>query len=182
MRVAVWDIETTNLRSDIGTLIIASFGLLNEDDSVKKMETRDILQMGAKGRKSNECKLAQWVKEQVVLADILIGQNSIAFDRNFVNGVLAREDLAPLPRRIHIDTMQTAKGKFLYQSVSLKNLADVFKLSRQKDKPEKEAWRKAGLLDEKAIKRLRKRCEEDVLLTAELWKKLKPTYMEWRGR
>lgn len=183
MRVVVWDIETSNLRSDIGSLLIASFGVLNEQDELRGVETRDMLQMHQTGRRNGEERLAQWVVEQVEAADILIGHHSTTFDEHFVNGVLARLARPPLPKRVHIDTLQIARaGMFGYQSISLENLAGVFKLEEQKDKPVKEVWREANLLDPKALARLRKRCEADVRVTAALWRKLKPTYMQWKGR
>ena len=138
-------------------LIVASFGELKPDGKMKRIVTNDILEA------SGESGLAEWTREQIISCDILIGHNSLAFDRHFLQGVMSRHNLGILPRRIHIDTMITAKGLF-QMGVSLSNLGDVFDLGK-KDAPDKETWRKAILLDPPSIKRLRQRCSEDVKLT-----------------
>src|SRR3990167_848974 len=134
MRTAVFDIECTNLRSDIGTFLIASFGELDGNGNVKKVETRDILSQ------HGEKNLATWTRNRFEEFDILIGHNSIAFDRNWLNGVMIRHELPFVPRRIHIDTYQVAKGKLQFQSYSLANIADVLGLG-SKDEPSKNDWR-----------------------------------------
>ena len=174
MKTLVFDLETTNLRADIGTLIVASFGELKPNGTMKRVVTNDILEA------SGESGLAEWAVEQIKSCDIIIGHNSLAFDRHFLQGVMARYNMGVLPKRIHIDTMQSAKGLFS-MGVSLSNLGDVFDLG-DKDKPDKEIWRKAILLDPPSIKRLRQRCEEDVKLTGKLWAFLKPYYMKRYGR
>lgn len=110
----------------------------------------------------------------------MIGQNSLAFDRWFLNGVLFRHELGSIPRRIHIDTYQTAKGR-LGMGASMANLLDMAKLGT-KDAPSKHDWREANIGDPEAVARIRERCEKDVIATAKLWQKLKPTYMERFGR
>lgn len=176
MKTLVWDIECTNLRSDIGILTIAVFGELDDNDNIKKYHIYDINEAGS------EKKLVKWVANQIENSDIIIGHNSVSFDRNFINGVLARHNLPRLPKRQHLDTMMIARygGKFLYQSVSMENLADIL-LKDKKDKPSKHDWREGNILNEKSIKRLRTRCKEDVRITASLFKKLKPYWHEWRG-
>jgi hypothetical protein len=109
--------------------------------------------------------------------------NSKGFDRNFINGVLIRHKLPKLPKRMHIDTLVVAQYgmKGLLQSYSLENLADYFKLPIQKDHPSKHDWRQANDMEEKSIKRIRKRCISDVQITALLWEKLKPFWFEYKG-
>ena len=80
MRTYCFDIECTNLRSDIGTLTIACFGELDSDGKIKKLLCNDILQ--AKGEKN----LVKWVATRFKEGDIFIGQNSVSFDKNFISG------------------------------------------------------------------------------------------------
>lgn len=178
MRTFVWDLETTNLRADIGSLRVACFAELNADGSIKQLQTRDVLDL--KGEKN----LAQWIVTRVKEADVLIGHNSDAFDKNFLNGVLIRWDLPKIPKRMHIDTLQIARHgmKGLLQSCSMENLADYFRLPIKKDKPSKHDWRGANNLEEESLKRIRHRCIEDVKVNVLLWNKLKPYYFEWRGK
>jgi DNA polymerase III epsilon subunit-like protein len=173
LKAYVWDLETTNLRSDIGAIIVASFGELNANGRVMKMHTATINDF------DTETEFVQWVVDRYSKADILIGHNSKAFDRNFLSGVMFRLGLGARPRRIHLDTMQVAKG-MQFQSVSLSNLADILAVGH-KDKPAKDDWREANMLNAAAIARLVKRCESDVRITAKVWNKLKPRYMESKG-
>ena len=180
MLCRVWDLETTDLKADIGSLIVATFGDMAQDGSISRLHTEDIRSISGSGSKdTREKKLALWARDKVEEADILIGHNSLAFDRHFLNGVLFRHGERMCQKRIHWDTMQVAKGK-LSMGVSMANLADIL-LNDNKDKPSKHEWRQANLLDEDALKRLRQRCEEDVRLTADMWNRLKPIFHNWKG-
>jgi len=175
LRVLVWDIETTDLRSDLGLLLCVGFLDLTTGELVSK----SVADFG-----HDERALVSWVKEVVESADILIGHNSLGFDKNFINGVLARHKLTPLPQRIHYDTYQIARNGFkgIPSSYSLRNLADFFGLEEQKDTAmSKSVWRTAPV-DAEALKRLKYHCEQDVRVTAQLWQTIKPYLFLWRGR
>lgn len=180
MITATWDIETTDLRADIGSLIVASFAFLDDDDNVKFVETANAQTIGKGSSVQREKRLATWTREQMERADILIGHNSLAFDRWFVNGVLFRHNLPLIPKRIHIDTYQTAKGR-IGMGASMKNLVDIMQIG-SKDAPSKHDWREANHDDPDALARITERCESDVILTAAMWRKLKPIYFERFGR
>jgi DNA polymerase III epsilon subunit-like protein len=180
LRTYVVDLETTDLRSDIGTLIVASFGRLDDDDNIAEMMTQTIRSVGRGSVERREKMLARFARDRWAEADIIIGQNHIGFDRHFLDGVLFRNNDTMVPKRLLIDTYQTAKGKFAMGS-SMANMVDVFGVGK-KDAPSKDDWRKANVGDKAALERIRERCESDVKMTAELWKKLKGTYMEYKGR
>jgi uncharacterized protein YprB with RNaseH-like and TPR domain len=177
VRTYIFDIETSNLRADIGSLRVACFAELNSNGEIFKLLTRDVLEM------HGEKNLAQWITHRFEEGDIFIGHNSKAFDRNFINGVLIRHKLPKLPKKLHIDTLEAARYgmKGLLQSLSMDNLADYFKLPIQKDKPSKHDWRGANDMEEESIKRIRKRCISDVQLNVLLWEKLKPFWFEWKA-
>ena len=180
MLTYVVDFESTDLKSDIGSLIVASFGELDTSGKLIALHTEDIQSIGTGKVELREKKLAQWAKQKWTEADIIIGQNHLAFDRHFLDGVLFRNDLELLPKRILLDTYQIAKGKFA-MSASMKNMLDIWGLGT-KDAPDKAMWRLANHGDKEALKRIRERCESDVEATARLWEKLKPVYMQWYGR
>lgn len=180
MKTVVVDLETTDLKSDIGNLIVACYGLLDDNDNIVRVDTETIHTIGGGNYAQRERRLALWAKEQWSNADIIIGQNSLAFDRHFLDGVLMRNNLDLLPKRILIDTMQTAKGKFA-MGVSMANMLDVWHLGK-KDSPDKTDWRLSSIADGDSLARIAERCERDVEDTAALWRKLKPVYMERWGR
>jgi DNA polymerase III epsilon subunit-like protein len=179
VRTVVWDLETTNLRADIGGLVVAAF----LDPDTYELEVRSVNDFeGRPGHKEKQ--LAMWAAEQFCAADILIGHNSLAFDRNFLNGVLGRHMLSPLPKRVHADTyLITRYGlKGLLQSASLENVADYFGIKRGKDKPSKHDWREANMFDGESVDRIVHRCVEDVRLNADVWPFLKQYWHSWKGQ
>jgi uncharacterized protein YprB with RNaseH-like and TPR domain len=172
----VWDIETTNLKADIGILLVAAF--LDLNDGTVESRTIDDFEGTVSQR---ERQLARWAREQYVQADLLIGHNSLAFDKNFLNGVVARHNLEPLPLRVHADTYLIARyGLKGLMGYSLSNLADVFGVG-VKDLPSKNDWREANAGDPDSIKRLRHRCICDVVVTAAVWNRLKGYWAQWKG-
>ena len=174
------DIETSDLRADIGGLMVASFGELDSNGKIKEIRTKTMETIGSGSIHDRERKLVIWTKDQWEYADIVIGQNHIAFDRHFIDGVLFRHRLPMLEKRILIDTYQTAKGQFL-MSGSMKNMVDIMHLG-SKDAPSKDDWREANHGDKAALRSITQRCESDVELTAAMWERLKPIYMRRFGR
>ena len=179
VRLAVWDLETTHLKSDIGTLLAGSF----LDPSSGEITTYTISDDGGESVRDREARLVAQVRAAYAEADVLIGFNSMAFDRNWLQGVSARHGYGPLPIRFHIDCLQVARHgmKGQLQSNSLENLADFFGVG-VKDKPSKHEWREANSLDPEALVAIRQRCESDVVLTAAVWQCLRPYWLNWKGQ
>lgn len=142
--------------------------------------TENIQTIGKGTVAQRERKLAQWTRDRWTEADIIIGQNHISFDRHFIDGVLFRYNEALLPKRVLIDTYLTAKGNFRMGS-SMANMVDIFHIGT-KDAPSKDMWREANHGDKEALERITKRCETDVEMTAALWRRLKPIYLNKYGR
>lgn len=182
MRTVVVDIETSDLRADIGGLMVSCFGELDSNGKIVQMrtETIDTITKGKGSVPVREKALALWTKAQWENADIIIGQNHIGFDRHFIDGVLFRYREPLLQKRILIDTYQTAKG-MLAMGASMGNLVDIMGIG-QKDAPSKDDWRNANHGDKQALARITKRCQSDVNLTAAMWNRLKPLYMQRHGR
>ena len=173
----VWDIETTDFKADIGTLMVSSF--LDLHSGVPNSRTVHDFDGTIKAR---EAALAAWTVERLIESDALIGHNIKVFDRNFLSGVLARNHMPQAPRRTYLDTMLIArfgiKGKI---GASMANLADVLGLPIPKDTPSKNDWREYIAGDPEAVERITIRCETDVIVNALLWHELKEYYYEWRG-
>lgn len=182
MKTYVVDLETTDLKADIGTLIVACFGELNSEGKIVKMHSRTIGDMAGKTVAQRELNLVLWTIEKWEEADVIIGQNHKAFDQKFLQGVMLRHGInnGILAPRILIDTYQTGKGSF-DMSMSMANLVDILGIG-SKDAPEKSQWREANHGDPKAMERIKQRCISDVRMTAEIWNKLKPTYMRKYGK
>lgn len=173
----VWDIETTDFKADIGTLMVSSF--LDLHSGVPNSRTVHDFVGTIKQR---EAALAEWTVGQLTRSDALVGHNVKAFDRNFLSGVLARNHMPQAPKRTYLDTMLIArfgiKGKI---GASMANLADVLGLPIPKDAPSKNDWREYIAGDPEAVERITIRCETDVIVNALLWEELKEYYYEWKG-
>ncbi|KKK53487.1 hypothetical protein LCGC14_3094300 [marine sediment metagenome] len=173
----VWDIETTDFKSDIGTLMVSSF--LDLDSGIPNSRTIHDFEGTLLDQ---EMQLAAWTADMLVGADALIGHNIKAFDRNFLSGVLARSHMPQAPKRTYIDTMLISqygvKGRI---GNSMANLADIYGLPVPKDKPSKNDWRLYIGGDPGAVERITTRCETDVLVNALLWHELKEYWYQWRG-
>lgn len=180
VRAFVWDLETTNLNTFMGQLIVASF--LDLTDGM--VHTKSILDYdGTNSEKEQE--LLLWVVDMLHYGDIFIGHNTLAFDLGFLRGRLAIHDMdVELPKRQHWDTYQIARhgAKIKPQGYSLENLADFFRLPVGKDKPSKHDWAASIILDPAAIERIIERCEADVLVNALLWTKMRRYQHSWKGR
>lgn len=182
-RTYVWDIETTDFKADIGSLMVSSF--LDLETGLTDSRTIHSFDGSFSER---ERKLAGWSNTVIDGADTLIGHNIKAFDRNFLSGVAARHRLPMTPKRHYIDTMLIArygiKGKI---GASMANLADVLEISAPdgtpvaKDKPSKNDWREYIAGDPDAVIRITERCEADVYVNALIWERLRPYWYEWKG-
>lgn len=175
-----WDLETTNLNTFMGQLIVASF----LDMATGEIDTRSINDF--KGRPAeSERQLIEWTVNKIKEADILIGHNTLGYDMGFLRGRIAIHGLdLELPKRQHWDTYQIARHGFKGkpQGYSLENLLDFFRVPVGKDKPSKHDWAASIILDEEAIDRLVVRCEMDVTGNALLWPHLRKWFHSWKGR
>ena len=179
-RAYVWDLETTNLKADIGELRVAAF--LDLHDGKVLARTVDYFE-GTNSER--ELQLARWARGMYESADILIGHNTLAFDRHFLQTVLVRHGEPALRAAYHIDTYQVARyGLKFSGGKSLANLADVFNLELGKDKPSKNDWRLGIGGDRDAVKRLMVRCVEDVRLNALVWQhpEMRAAWLRWKGQ
>lgn len=173
LRIYVWDLETTDFKSDIGTIRVASF--LNINNHTFMTRTHQDFE--------SETEFVKWILERMEEADVLIGHNSVSFDKPFVTGVAGRLGLAKPAKRIHWDTYLIArygwKGNISY---SLENLADHLGLPLAKYRPPKSEWREMIIDKHAELDAIVERCESDVKITAMVFDRLRPYLFEWKGQ
>jgi hypothetical protein len=162
----VWDLETTDLNTFMGRTLMCSL----MDLATLEMETRTVLEyvngdITQDSLDEGERQLITWIVDRHDEADALIGHNTVGFDNGFLRGRLAALQMEGRP-----------------QGASMKNLADFFRLPVQKDEPSKWDWAGSREVHEKALERLKYRCEEDVRVNALLWQKLRPYFHDWKGK
>lgn len=175
----VWDLETTDLNTFFGKLIVAAF----YDPNTGDMQVANIYSFDGDVRQ-REVQLLHWTLDRIAEADVLIGHNTLAFDVSFLRGRLAAHNIdRSIPKRQHWDTLQIAKFGFKGrpQGYSLENLADFFRVGR-KDKPSKHDWAASVILDEEAIERITERCISDCEINNDVWNCLRPFFHDYKGR
>lgn len=174
LSVVCFDLETTDLNTFFGRLLVASF----LDINTGVMETHTLYDFEVDKKLSideMELMLLWWATDQYEEAFILVGQNITAFDRHFLQGRHEVLETGYVMRpALHFDTRQIAQhqAKIRPQGFSLENLLDYYRLPVQKDKPSKHEWARSRELNREAIARLVVRCELDVKGTALLAGKL----------
>jgi DNA polymerase elongation subunit (family B) len=175
----VWDLETTDLNTFFGKLIVAAF----LDVNTGAVRVRNIYDFEGTVVE-REVQLLHWTLDRIEEADVLIGHNTLAFDVSFIRGRLAIHGITRrIPKRQHWDTLQIAKFGFKgrAQGYSLENLADFFQVGR-KDKPSKHDWAASVILDEEAIGRITERCVSDCEINNAVWDCLRPYFHEYKGK
>jgi len=186
--VFVWDLETTDLNTFFGVLIVASF--LNIADGTITTRTFHDFPSEAEPHSDEweaekETALLHWTLDRIFDADILIGHNTLAFDLSFLRGRLSSRNIdREVPKRMHYDTLQIARHGFKGRpgGYSLENLAEFWNLSEKKDKPAKSDWSASTRLNKPAIRRIARRCESDVRVNAMVWDRLRPAQNRWKGK
>lgn len=106
-------------------------------------------------------------------ADVIVAHNGRAYDTKFTEARMLIQGLPPLPPITQIDTLETARRRFLFNANNLDYLGKVLKVGR-KVKTENGLWLKVLQGDTAAIKRMVRYNKQDVLLLERVFLKLRP--------
>jgi uncharacterized protein YprB with RNaseH-like and TPR domain len=175
-KAAVYDIECTDFKAEgyAGIFVCCSILPTDSDNMVTP-------QLQHKDTPDDRRALWETIRE-LWKYDLLIAQNGKAFDLNWLRTRLAYYDW-PTPRAWwHFDTYQTAKSWAFKTGKSLGNLTDFFGLGGVKTTVYRTSWSKvfspyeAEFKD--AIEDIVYHCEQDVIMTRNLWDVLMPIALE----
>lgn len=125
----------------------------------------------------NDKKLLQGVWKLLDECDVLIGQNSKAFDEKKLNARFILNGMSPPSPYEHIDTKKIASRKFGFTSNKLEYLTDKLckkKKSKHKKFPGFELWKECLKGNKEAFKEMEAYNKMDVLSLEELYNKLQP--------
>lgn len=141
----------------------------------KKVHYQD--QSGIKD-KTNDQKLLKTLWKLMDEADIVLGQNSIAFDVKRIKARMALHGMRPPSSFRQLDTMRIAKKHFNFTSNKLEYLSKSLcskhtKLTHKKF-PGFELWKECLKDNKQAWKEMKVYNIQDVLSTEELYLKLRP--------
>jgi uncharacterized protein YprB with RNaseH-like and TPR domain len=163
MRFATFDIESTALEASFGRLLCACFKFLDED------KPRCVQAHRYRNEKAALEKLVTYYDA----ADVVITWYGSGFDIPFINARLMHHGLLPLRPKMHKDIMYEAR-KLRLRGSRLENVSKDFKTKTKKYDVPAWQWTLAAEGDRKAHDEILKHCIEDVLLTEEMFHRLKP--------
>jgi len=183
MRIVSFDIETTDLKANMGTLLCASFQEIvtpgyykNHHDTGPKPYTLKIDIDNMNPHDPNPDKeLAMAIKEELLKYHMVLTWNGKMFDRPFLNARLLYHNELPWNPQFHVDLMYYAG--FSSNRIGSKRLASVqqfLKLSNEKTALDWDIWKSAMRGDKKALNQVVKHCEIDVGALGEAYWRLLP--------
>ncbi len=187
IRILFIDVETA-------PIIASVWGLFDQNVSLNQVKSdRHLLSFAAKWADSNKViymdqskekniendkKLAAKLWELLDEADLVVGQNSNAFDIKIINSRLIVHGFPPPSSYKKADTLLIAKKNFSFISNKLEYLSEQLCTKYKKLKHDKfpgfELWSQCLAGNKQAWAEMRKYNEFDVLSTEELYNRLKP--------
>lgn len=171
------DFECTSLKSDQGFLLCGGILPLGGRPKVLGLHTAGV----SGSRRTIDRNLAVALRDEIETYDGVIGWNSIMFDVPFLNDRLTLAGEDPLEKRFHIDIMYMARmGKSVLTSSRLDWVSKALGVAERKTDLDLATWKdaeaealgrfKAG---RKAYQYIVSHCEKDLLVTEQVYERLK---------
>lgn len=167
-KIVIFDIETTSLEADAGTLVSA--GLMSDVGRAEYLEAR---------RTSEEKSLLVKLAKRLESYDAMVTWNGRSFDVPFLTTRIVKHELDPRPilRKPHIDLADVVKSRLRLTFTYLDHVCDFFQIDRKKgpmglDVPHLYVRALEG--DRKATASIREHCLDDLRATRQVFLKLKP--------
>ena len=181
MRIASFDIETTDLRANMGTLLCASFHEIvppgyygNHHDTPNKPYTF-VVESTFVGDPNPDKALAIALRDEIEKYNAIVTWNGKMFDIPFLNARLLFHRERPVRPQFHIDAMYYAGSSS--NRIGSRRLASVqqfLQLPDEKTSLDWDVWKAATRGDKKALKYIVKHCEIDVKVLSDAYWRLLP--------
>lgn len=174
MRIGYWDLETTALRADFGQLLCGVIGEHNSTNPLEpELSTYVLRDFKSPRGRCDDSQLAIDIKEHLEQFDLVIGYNSIKFDKNFLNTRLAFHGYGAVNIKRHKDLLYVMRYKFCLSSNSLKNACKFLFGNSQKTEMSMVRWREAHAGVRDAYDEVIYHCKQDVVELARMWDRVK---------
>lgn len=183
MKIAAWDLETTDLRANMGILLCGAFQPIvpegfysNHHDTVPKPYTIKLQRKADQKFDPNpDRELAVAIREELEKYNLIVGWNSKMFDVPFLNARLLAHGERRVRLQWHLDLMYQARGtQNRIGGSSLITVQQFLGIPSEegKTKLEWDVWKAAGLGDPKAMAKVVEHCEKDTEVLAKAYWKL----------
>lgn len=173
MKIAYWDIETTDLNAEFGRILVASI-LSLPDEKITTLRLDKYVKSGKASDMADDHALCVDLRNALEDFHITVGWYSKGFDMSYLNTRLVKHGEKPIRSHLHLDGIWYAKGWRGIKAAkgSLANMAKFFKLEESKLVVDEEVWSAAKLGNTDALDTIVERCESDVRLTRGVTEKL----------
>lgn len=163
MRIACWDLETTDLKGDVGRILCGvvyepkarqQYQIFRNDELSKTM--------------ADDGEIARQIRDALEEYDLTIGWYSKGFDMAFLNTRLVKAGHKTIRPHLHLDGIWYLKGwrGLSPRSAKLKVAAEFFDLNERKPDVDVDVWINAAYGgDTSAMDELVDRCKADCRLT-----------------
>jgi len=190
MKIAAYDIETTDLRANMGTILCCSFQQIvppirHEPEYgsgqwlpvtqpatyTLSVRTEDQDQFDPNPDRDLVNRIAAEIEEY----DLVVGWNSTMFDMSFINARRLFFKDPPVHVKFHKDLMwMVGQSQNRIGSKRLASVQQYLQIEEHKTGLDWEVWKRAGKGDPEALKEVIRHCEIDVRVLAEAYWRLLP--------
>lgn len=170
-KILLWDLETTHLKADFGTLLCAGYKWLGE----KKIYVPTIADTKRFQRDpTDDYDLVKSFAEVLREADIWVTYFGKGFDVKFMQAKMLEHGLGILPNTPHVDLYFVVKQNLALSRKSLGNVATFLNFEAAKTPVDGRTWKKAMAGSRAALKYIVDHCRADVALLEEAYLMLRP--------
>lgn len=172
MRIAGFDLETTDLGGNFGRILCGVVKpYLHDGLGAAKVFRGDVRPFRQKDI-ADDGRLAVAIRDELEHYDVIVGHNSKLFDRKFLNARLLRAGERPKASQFHVDTMWVIRTHFRMSS-KLDNVQKMLGLPDEKTPIDWNTWARAGAWVRSAMDEVVEHCLADVdVLEGAYWKLL----------
>jgi len=166
MKVCFFDIEAGGLKGNVDQVYLCAF---LEYGKKPYLISRNL-------NETSDKRVVTEIRDELEKYDVIIGYNSIRYDKSFINMRLLKHGLRPLKRQLHIDCYRVAK-RMLNWTITSKRLICICEHLgiKGKGRVEYNYWElfKYGSVKEKqfALDQIKEHCKQDVLVLQEAYDK-----------
>jgi DNA polymerase elongation subunit (family B) len=107
-------------------------------------------------------------------ADQIIGHNSIAFDTRWVRTRCLYHNILMMPEFTQLDTLKASRSNFRFNSNRLDYITKYLGIARKKDTGGFSLWKDCMAGSKKALDKMVKYCQNDVVILERVFKRLNP--------
>lgn len=182
IRIAIVDIEATELKADRGHLLCVSIKEVLPNSLKGKVVTIRIDDKRNKAGVFND----KWVVQEAIKEcdkyDLLVGWYSSRYDFPFINTRAQKYHTKELDKEFRRDLCLSARGKYCLTSNRLANWGKFLFGKSGKTFLDFDIWKAADRGDKKAIAYICDHCEADVIETERIYKRFMPGLGKLRKR